>query len=340
MKIKTLRIENFRSFIDQEFGLNRYSCFVGPNGAGKSTVLCALNVFFKEQDSSATDTSRLCDEDYFARKTDNPIRITVTFDDLSEQAKTELADYVRQNELVVTAEAIFDAISGLALVRHFGQRLGMVEFRPFFDAVKANAKADELNAFYGQLQNAYTDLPAARSKDAKAEALRQYESQHLGMCAMIPSEDNFYGINSTGKLGPFVQWVYVPAVKDAGEEGQEGKNTAFGKLIARTVRSRTNFDQEINSLKEETLVKYKVLLDKNRAGLDAISESLQKRLESWAHPDVRIGIAWMSDPTKSVQVAHRNGWHDGAHCRRWSRLQRRRRCGCSKRWPPAHRQRG
>jgi hypothetical protein len=105
-----------------------------------------------------------------------------------------------------------------------------------------------------------------------------------------PSEDNFYGINSTGKLGPFVQWVYVPAVKDAGQEGQEAKNTAFGKLIARTVRSLTNFDDELNSLKQETLTKYKELLDKNRAGLDAISESLQKRLESWAHPNVRIGM--------------------------------------------------
>jgi|GEM_PF-2350408 len=59
MKIKKLRIENFRSFSDQEFALNRYACFVGSNGASKSTVLCALNVFFKEQDS-ATDTSKVC----------------------------------------------------------------------------------------------------------------------------------------------------------------------------------------------------------------------------------------------------------------------------------------
>ena len=150
MKIKSIRIENFRSFIDQEFNLNRYSCFVGPNGAGKSTVLCALNVFFKEQDSSATDTSKLCDEDYFARKTDKPIRITVTFDDLSEKAKMELADYVRQNELIVSAEAIFDGETGLGYVRHFGQRLGMAEFRPFFDATKANAKADEIPIFRTQ----------------------------------------------------------------------------------------------------------------------------------------------------------------------------------------------
>lgn len=303
MKIKKLRIENFRSFIDQEFGLNRHSCFVGPNGAGKSTVLCALNVFFKEQDSSATDTSKLCDEDYFARKTNNPIRITVTFDDLSEQAKTDLADYVRQNELVVTAEAIYDEASGLGHVRHFGQRLGMAEFRPFFEATKANAKADELNSIYATLQGTFTDLPAAKSKDAKADALRQYESEHPDKCALIPSEDNFYGINSTGKLSPFVQWVYVPAVKDAVLEGQEAKNTSFGKLIARTVRSRTNFDEELNSLKQETLTKYKELLEKNRASLDAISVSLQTRLESWAHPNVRIGIEWLSDPSKSVQVA-------------------------------------
>lgn len=303
MKIKKIHIQNFRSFSDQEFELNRYTCFVGPNGAGKSTVLCALNVFFKEQDSSATNTSNLCDEDYFDRKIDRPIQITVTFDDLSDQAKKELADYVRQNELVVTTEAIFDNESGLGNVRHFGQRLGMADFRPFFDATKANAKADVLNKIYTTLKETYTDLPIARSKDAKIEALRRYELDCPSKCTLIPSEDNFYGINSTGKLAPFIQWVYVPAVKDAGQEGQEAKNTAFGKLIARTVRSRTNFDQELDSLKQETLSKYQELLDKNRTGLDAISAALQKRLESWAHPNVRIGMEWLSDPSKSVQVA-------------------------------------
>jgi len=303
MKIKKLRIENFRSFSDQEFALNRYTCFVGPNGAGKSTVLCALNVFFKEQDSSATDTNKLSDEDFFARQTDKPIRITVTFGDLSNEAKSELSDYVRQDELVVTAEAQFDPDSGIAQVRHFGQRLGMAEFRQYFEAMKVNANAVELNGIYSKLQETFTDLPAARSKDAKADALRQYESEHPDKRLLIPSDDNFYGINSTGKLAPFVQWVYVPAVKDAGQEGQEAKNTAFGRLIARTVRSRTNFDEDIRVLKEETLTKYKELLEKNRASLNNISESLQKRLEAWTHPNVRIGMEWLSDPNKSVQVA-------------------------------------
>lgn len=303
MKIKSIRIENFRSFVDQEIPLNDYSCFVGANGAGKSTVLCALNVFFKEQDSSATDTQKLCDEDFFRRNTVDPIRITLTFTDLSEEAKTELADYVRQDEIVVTASATFDAASQVAVVRHYGQRLGMEQFRGFFDAVKQGVRAGELNGIYSELQELYPDLSDARSKDAKIDELHRYESEHPDECVLIPSEDDFYGINSTGKLAKFVQWVYVPAVKDASEEGQESKNTALGRLIARAVRSRTSFDEELEGLRRETLEKYQTLLDKNREGLDRLTESLQSRLASWAHPDVKIDLAWLTDEKKSVQVA-------------------------------------
>ena len=87
MKIKSIRLENFRSFRDETINLNKYSCFVGPNGAGKSSVLAALNVFFQEKASSATDISKLTDEDYFCKETANPIHITVTFDDLSQEAQ-------------------------------------------------------------------------------------------------------------------------------------------------------------------------------------------------------------------------------------------------------------
>lgn len=302
MKIKSIRLENFRSFRDETISLNKYSCFVGPNGAGKSSVLAALNVFFRELASSATDISKLTDEDYFCKETVNPIRITVTFDDLSQEATADLSDYVRQNELVVTAEAIFDSNTGFGLVRHYGQRSGMSDFRRFFDADKRGAKAAELSVIFDEIRQGYADLPNARSKDDKAAALRAYEAARPEQCVLIPSEDNFYGVNSTGKLAPFVQWVYVPAVKDAGEEGQESKNTALGKLIARAVRTRTNFDTELEVLKTETLGKYCELLERNRASLSEISQALQGRLEAWSHPNVRLGMEWLSDPNKSVVI--------------------------------------
>lgn len=300
MKIKTIRIENFRSFQDETISLNRYSCFVGPNGAGKSTVLAALNVFFQEKAASATDITKLSDEDYFSKNTGTPVRITVTFDELGETAQEQLGAYARQGELVVTAEAVFDQATGVGQVRHFGQRLGMELFRPFFDAEKAGAKAGDLTTIFDALRQQFTDLPNARSKDDKADALRQYEAAHVDQCVLIPSEDSFYGVNSTGKLAAFVQWVYVPAVKDAGEEGLESKNTALGKLIARAVRTRTNFDAELDALKVETLARYKELLDRNQESLTEISQALQRRLESWAHPNVRLGMEWLSDPSKSV----------------------------------------
>ena len=301
MKIKSVRLENFRSFVDETIYLNRYSCFVGANGAGKSTVLSALNVFFREQ-SSSTDTSKLTDEDYCCKNTENPIRITVTFDDLSAIAQEELSAYVRQNELVVTAEVLFDPNIGFGIVKHYGQRMGMNEFRRFFEAEKAKAAAADLTVIYDELKLQFPDLPNARSKDDKKDALNAYEAAHNDRCIMIPSEDNFYGVNSTGKLANFVQWVYVPAVKDAGEEGQESKNTALGKLIARAVRARTNFEAELDILKTETLTKYRELLEKNQASLTEISQSLQRRLEAWAHPNVQLGVEWLSDPQKSVSL--------------------------------------
>ncbi|MHB8834935.1 MAG: ATP-dependent nuclease [Candidatus Methylomirabilia bacterium] len=300
MQIKSIRIENFRSFEDETIALNRYSCFVGPNGSGKSTVLAALNVFFREQASSSTDIAKLVDEDYFGKRTAQPVRITLVFHGFSARAEDELKAYLRQGELVVTAEAIFDDGAGCGKVRHFGQRLGMAEFRRFFDAEKTQAKAPELKAIYDAIRESHPGLPNPSSKDNKIAALRDYEAAHPEDCVLIPSEDNFYGVNSTGKLAAFVQWVYVPAVKDAGEEGQESKDTALGKLVARAVRMRTNFDAELGVLKAETLTKYRELLAKNQEGLKGISEALQRRLETWAHPDVKLGMEWLSDPSKSV----------------------------------------
>jgi len=300
MRIKPIRIQNFRSFEDETIHLSRYSCFVGPNGAGKSSVLAALNIFFREQSGAATDVTKLVDEDYFSKITANPVRITVTFDDLNQTAQTELSAYVRQIELVVSVEAVFDVNTGFGAVKHFGQRSGMTEFRCFFEAEKAGTKAGELATIFDTLRQQFPDLPNPRSKDDKAAALRTYEATRPDRCVLIPSEDNFYGVNSTGKLAAFVQWVFVPAVKDAGEEGQEAKNTALGKLIARAVRTRTNFEAELESLKNQTLTTYRELLERNQAALTELSKALQRRLESWAHPNARLGMEWLSDPNKSV----------------------------------------
>ena len=303
MQIESVHIENFRSYKDETVPFNNYACLVGPNGAGKSTVLTALNVFFRESENTPTDLSRLELEDFHCKNTEIPIRITVTFCNLSEEAQDDFSDYVRQGRLVVTAAATFDEVSGTAQVKQFGQRLGMTALRPFFEALGESKRVGELKDIYTGLRSTYPELPAPGSKDAMVTALRNFEAVRPHECELIPSEDQFYGFSKgTNRLTKHVQWVYVPAVKDATSEQVESRNSALGKLLARTVRSQTKFNETIKKLRAQMQQQYQELLDDNQNVLDDISEALQLRIAEWAHPDARLRLQWKQDSEKSVRV--------------------------------------
>jgi predicted ATP-dependent endonuclease of OLD family len=96
--------------------------------------------------------------------------------------------------------------------------------------------------------------------------------------------------------------VYVPAVKDATTEQTEGKTTALGKLLARTVRSEIKFADHVSTLRAEAQTKYQEMLEASQGGLQKISESLNKRLMEWAHPDARLKVEWHASPDKSIRV--------------------------------------
>ncbi len=303
MRISSIRIENFRSFDDETVPLNHYACLVGPNGAGKSTVLTALNVFFRESENLPTDLSQLDQEDFHCKHTDKPIQITVTFTDLDDEAQKDFSDYVRQGQLVVSAVATFDGATGKAQVKQYGQRLGMRSFAPFFEAADAGKKVLELKAIYAGLRETCPDLPAPGTKDAMIQALHDFEAARPGECKLIPSEDQFYGFSrGANRLAKHIQWVYVPAVKDATSEQVEARNSALGKLLARTVHSKTNFDETVMALRSEMQQQYQALLDGNQHVLDDISSALQTRISEWAHPDARLRLQWKQDPDKSVRV--------------------------------------
>ncbi len=303
MKIESVRIENFRSFKDETIKFDNYTCFVGANGSGKSTILNALNVFFRQYKDSKTDLSKLTNEDFHHRNTDEPVKITVTFTELSDAAKDELSDYVRQNKLIVSSVAKYDSTTDCADVKQYGNRLGLQNFRKYFEADKNGDKVSELKLIYQDLQKTYPDLPKPGTKAAMAEALKAYEAEHTDDCDLIPSEDQFYGVSKgANRLANHVQWVFVSASKDATEETEETKNTALGQLLARTVRSKVNFTEKVGVLKKDTQKKYQKILEEEQSILDSISSTLQDSLESWAHPGITAQILWKQDSDKSVKV--------------------------------------
>ena len=303
MKIESVRIENLRTFADVTIPLDNYTCLVGPNGSGKSTILCGLNIFFRESENVSTDLIHLGLEDFHQKKTEKDIRITVTFKDLSEEAKQDFADYFRQGKLVVSAVATFDEDTQKAEVKQYGQRLGIKNFAKFFVAHAGGKKVSDLKEIYGEIRNKYTDLPKPGTKDFMTQSLRDYETAHPELCELIPSEDQFYGFSrGQDRLAKHVQWVYIPAVKDPTSEQVEARNSALGKLLTRTVRSKIKFDETIKSLREKMQKEYQALLDGNQSALDDISRELQERLVEWTHPDATLRLSWKQDPDKSVRV--------------------------------------
>jgi energy-coupling factor transporter ATP-binding protein EcfA2 len=304
MKIQSIRIQNFRAFKDQSIALGDYTCLVGPNGSGKSTILTALSILFRSSGESGTNLLSLDEEDFHKKDTSEPIRVTGTFTDLSAEAKSDFANYYRQEKLIICAVAKWDAASRTAPVLQFGQRLAMEPFAPFFKAEGDGAKVDDLRKIHAELRLKYSSLPAPGTKAAMLDALRTYEEAHPDECTLIQSQDQFYGFGAKGKdlLEKYLQWVFVPAVKDASSEQLEARRTALGQILERTVRSKMSFSEPIKKIRDDAFEKYEELIASYGKNLHELSESLTKKLRDWAHPDARVKLMWQSDSSK-VSIA-------------------------------------
>lgn len=306
MRIETVVIKNLRCIEEAIAHIDPYTCFVGSNGAGKSTILCALNIFFRNFESATTDLSFLISEDFHLQNTSKPIEITVTFCELSDEAKIDFKEYVRQDRLIISAIAVFDPATGYAEVKQYGQRLGMESLKPFFRALGDGALVKDLQAIFDLLQKTDPDLAALKlktTKDAMVSGLQAYEASKTNKCVLIPSEDQFYGVSrGANRLAKFVQWVYIPAVKDASDEQSGTKTSALGKLLTRTVSAKSSYGTDLENLIFDTRTRYQAILDANQSALDGISAALEKRLTEWAHPKASLKVVWENDSTKSVNV--------------------------------------
>lgn len=303
MRLSSLHIENFRSFKDHTILFDAYTCIAGPNGAGKSAILSALNVVFRDQ-SAPTDVAYLSREDFHLKDTSAPVRITATFDCLSQEAKDDLKAYIRQDRLIISAVAIWDQASNHAEVKQVGSRLVMRAFAPFFEAFDTGAKAAELKEIFRSLRGTHPDITDASTKDAMREALREYEEKHPDKTEPVESGDEFYGWSrGANRLQKHLQWVFIPAVKDPSEEQDETKDTALGRLLQRTIRAKVDFTKAIESLKIEAATKYQDLLTNEQAVLKEVASSLENRLREWSHPGARVELIWNYDEQKSVSIA-------------------------------------
>ena len=178
------------------------------------------------------DVLKLEEQDFHRRDTSNPILITVTFTDLNPEAQEDFAHYYRQGKLVISSKAVFDSSSGIASVDQFGERLGIRAFRNFFTMENEKATVKALKEEYKSLKKEFGDLPPPGIKQQMIDELHTYEEKHQEACKLIPSKAEFYGFSKgQNRLEKHIQWVHLPAIKDAADERFESKGSALQLLL-------------------------------------------------------------------------------------------------------------
>ena len=276
---------------------------VGANGTGKSSVLRALNLFFCGKPDGPNSLVGVTEGDFHQWNVSDPIQVELAFTDLSQDAKKEFAHYVRSDELRIVAEVEFDPRTGSCGLSQHGFRLAQKEFGPFFAREKEKAPVGELREIYQQLREKFPELPATSTKVAMQAALEAYVTANPEKCEVVRSSDKFYGVSKgVDKLEKYVQWVFVPAVKDAVSEGAESKSTAIGDLLQRTVRAQLSFESDIQELRAQTRDGYQQILNSKQSELEEISGRLDAQIKVWANPQASLKLSWTEDRDRSIRI--------------------------------------
>lgn len=92
MKIKKVKIKNFKSIVDCEFEFPDLLALIGENNVGKSNIIYALELFFNKNKPDGLD-------DFFDKTT--PIEITITFSNLTEFEKEKITEDHREEDSFV-----------------------------------------------------------------------------------------------------------------------------------------------------------------------------------------------------------------------------------------------
>ena len=284
MRIKSIRVENFRSVRSATLELDGLTALVGANGAGKSTFLRALLVF---QDKQKVDA-----EDFYGRDTEKDIEIAVTFTGLPGAALKKFSKYTQDGELEVVRVCRRNDNGAIASTLH-----GTSPRNPDFAAARSAGKAAEALQEYKRLRekSEYASLPPCTSRKSAMEELDKWEEANADSCESSTDDGRFFGFSEVGEgyLGRFIRILYVPAVRDASGDGTEGgRGSVLHELLDLTVKRALAGSNRYKKLQEEAGAVYERARDvKDLPEARRLEADINGTLGMFAK-GARVGLDW------------------------------------------------
>lgn len=291
MRIKEIRVQNFRSIVDETLECDPLTVLVGRNGSGKSAFLSALELFY---DTSPT----VSEDDFYNQNVDDDIEIEVAYHDLFEEAEDEFAKYV--DDGVFRIVRIFKYSEGNKSGKFHGIHLQ----NPDFARVRASGGRSQINAGYRQLRQSgqYPDLPGAASADNALAEMEIWEAANQNALERMRDEGQFFGWGNVGqgRLNKYTELIRVPAVRDAGEDAIEGRGSSVTRIMDRVVRSALERRDDFVSFRQEAEQRIREITDPDKIPeFSNLQQQLTETLSSYV-ADADVLLDW--DVSDNFQI--------------------------------------
>ncbi len=229
MKLTHISVKNYKGLRDTECTISDFVCAVGENNSGKSSLLQTLLLF--------VNGTKLGKAEYYDPNTDILITVTLTgvtadvLSRLTEEHRTRLEPYVENETLVLTRRYATDGSSKLRVITSVPRdaKYRDEQIDEIFKAKKGKDVANALLAFYPETTTP-DDAAGVSTQKAAKEIIQRYVAA-LPKDQLRPDDVPLpTGIdNSIRSILP--EPVYIPAVKDLGDDLKTKESASFGKLL-------------------------------------------------------------------------------------------------------------
>ncbi|MGA2616786.1 MAG: ATP-dependent endonuclease [Thermoguttaceae bacterium] len=282
MIIKEVSVKNFRSIKDASLPCEELTVLVGPNGAGKSSFLKAVELFYSAAPKFAI-------EDFYDSDTTADIEIAITFTALTPDEAELFANYLEGPELTVVR--VLSLSSGKAAKYH-GSALQNPDFLPIREAGSAKEKRTAYEALRGG--GKYASLPKWTNQGDAVQILKRWEVANPAGCVRQRDDGQFFGFTEVaqGYLGRSTRFIFIPAVRDAGDDAAEGRGSPITEILDLVVRSALASRADLAKFKEEMQKQYEDILDPAKlTELGTLEKGLSSTLKSFV-PDAEVTLKW------------------------------------------------
>ncbi len=291
MRIRHVRVHNFRSIKDLEIQCDSLMVLLGPNNHGKSNVLAAVEF-------ALTTGAKPTEEDFFALrdKGDDTLWVELDFCELTEQERNTFNKYLRSDGSVkIRKEASLGENSGVTVGYH-GYREDPSEWWLKSAAVEKLTKRKDVEKEAETIPQlrALIEKKGAIAKRRVEQFQADYIQEHREELAFSEALETSPLLGAKNVAGGVLPDFYlVPAVRELSDETKIKGTTTFGRLLQRAIQEMAARDERFIELrgKLDDLVNSLNVRqeggDDRPAQLKEIEGAIGEELKSWG---VKVAI--------------------------------------------------